>query len=64
MIISIWIGGEIIADLQRRKDRAMVLQICLHRLDRPKKAEKEEKEEKKSVDKDVLIRQILEEFMA
>ena len=29
-----------------------------------KKAEKEEKEEKKSVDKDVLIRQILEEFMA
>ena len=26
--------------------------------------EKEEKEEKKSVDKDVLIRQILEEFMA
>lgn len=29
-----------------------------------KKEEKEEKEEKKSVDKDVLIRQILEEFMA
>lgn len=29
-----------------------------------KEEKKEEKEEKKSVDKDVLIRQILEEFMA
>lgn len=35
------IGGEIIANLQRRKDRVMVLQICLYGLDRPEKAEKE-----------------------
>ena len=39
--------------------------VALANIRREEKEEKkEEKEEKKSVDKDVLIRQILEEFMA